>query len=226
VNQNGGGLYVSSIPWLTISNSYFLGGLANWGAGVYIETNNHSTVNIVDTGLYRNHVQNNGGAIYLDGNIDLKLNNSQMWDNWAFRGGAIYCRGNKYYNPDNIYNTQFANNTGLLCEDNLFSGNCTGFFSTCALHETTTNCDLCAGSNCFVDAMNSVHCFAQPEPDELCYCYTPPYAPVSVPTTVPEALPNYIVGLGIFLGVLSIFAMFWVAKICHNKTKTDYEIVS
>jgi len=225
VNQNGGGLYVSSIQWLTISNSYFLGGLANWGAGVYIETNNHSTVNIVDTSFYRNHVFSNGGAIYLGGNIDLKLSNCEIWDNWAYQGGAIYCSGNKYYNPDNIHNTLFANNTGLLCEDNLFSGNCTGFFSTCALHETTTNCDLCDGANCFVDTMNSAHCFAQTQ-DELCYCYTPPFAPVSVPTTVQDSLPNYIVGLGILLGLLSIFAIFGVAKICHNQSKTNYDEIS
>jgi len=247
--SNGGALYISNITYFKLDKSVFfrqqaiLGGVlylklytigqilvnsstftdntADSGGAIALEgkSNNTGTVILSNLQINLNEVKDYGGALWISG-IDLKLENINISQNIAFQGGGIYCMGEIYYDPSNFQNIVFINNTANSCVDSQLGGTCPGFFDLCPLYEATQSCDLCDGNNCYFEG-NLMHCLSDPSQGCLCHPIPNPINPQAGPSTISGA----VVGLGIFLGLVTIVAVGAVIKIFVKPRKIEYDIV-
>lgn len=122
---NGGGIYlIDSAP--TVSNNVISNNVANGGAGIYFNTNDHnfysSNPNIINCTIVNNSAAN-GGAIYCNLEADPTLTNTILWGNTSGISGMQVYLNNESNDPDFYYCDIQGGSDNFGLNGNFFTGN-------------------------------------------------------------------------------------------------------
>ena len=104
-------LHAFSNGGVNISNSYFLHGIADQGAGVYFDMNNDK-INFSNCKFFSNIAKDYGGAVFFNtSNIKITFKSCILFNNTANSGGAMLMGGGNH--EISFLNTSFIKNNAL-----------------------------------------------------------------------------------------------------------------
>ena len=146
--QEGGGIFVSSVGWLTVTRTTVSdnttvrtsGGLLGYGAGISLY--NGAKASLTNVTLSGNRAETNGGALYNDGgtvtlnNVTIANNSADSDDNGTGDGGGIYIASGKL----GLANTLLADNDDRGSQAHDCSGTVTSYDYN--LIEDTAGCTM------------------------------------------------------------------------------------
>ncbi|RAP51963.1 MAG: hypothetical protein BZ138_03980, partial [Methanosphaera sp. rholeuAM270] len=125
MTTDAGTLYIESNNTVVIDNSQFTNNMANQGGAINYIGYDESSIEIDNSKFDSNGKQSwdfpqNGGAIYLETEGNIRINKTEFANNLASNGGAIYYTGSNTSNIE-INNSKFDTN-GKGSYENAYSG--------------------------------------------------------------------------------------------------------
>lgn len=87
----GGALRVRSNVNVTVTGTTFSNNKSRYGAGIYVQTNSSTPLNVTGSSFVKNNALTRGGAIEGNSAAHVKFESTDFIENIAGTGGAIYC---------------------------------------------------------------------------------------------------------------------------------------